>query len=265
MIDYQMENFAKIYDYRSNEHENWKVMPHIHEFSELVFTKLGVTTVYINGRKCMVPANHVLLVLPNQIHEYSAETDSTLRCCVFSNDFIPIFFQKMRGYELSDPVVDFSDRLELLKQLELTDKTNTMKICGLMNLICARFFEAAVLRKKTPDNHNLFSDAISFISQNFRKDITLKQVAKDLGYNEKYLSASLHSLTKMNFREFLVSYRIDYAKHLLAYDKENFMRISDVALESGFSSINSFNRCFKEVTGMTPSEYRKQEALLNVC
>jgi AraC-like DNA-binding protein len=68
----------------------------------------------------------------------------------------------------------------------------------------------------------------------------------------------------MNFREFLGSYRIDYAKHLLSDSKDPFIRILDVALESGFSSINSFNRCFKEVTGMTPSEYRKQEALLNM-
>lgn len=264
MIDYQMENFAKTYDYRSNEHENWKVMPHIHEFSELVFTKSGITTVYVNGHKYRVPENYALLILPNQIHEYSAETESTLRCCVFSNDFIPIFFQKMRGYELLDPVVNFSDQLDLWKSLEETDQTNIMKICGLMNLICARFFETAALGKKTTDDQKLFLEAISYISQNFRKDITLKQVAKALGYNEKYLSSSLHSLTKMNFREFLGSYRIDYAKHLLAYNKEGFMRISDVALESGFLSINSFNRCFKEITGMTPSEYRKQEALLNV-
>ena len=264
MIDYQIENFAKAYDYRSNNHVNWKVMPHIHEFSELVFTKSGVTTVYINGRKFLVPENYALLVLPNQIHEYSAETESSLRCCVFSNDFIPIFFQKTRGYELMDPVVDFSESLELLRDLEGLDKTNPMKICGLMNLICARFLENAVFCEKAADDHNLFSEAISYVSQNFRQDITLKQVAKELGYNEKYLSASLHALTKMNFREFLGTYRIDYAKHLLSDSKESSKRISDVALESGFSSINSFNRCFKAVTGMTPSEYQKQEALLNM-
>ena len=163
-----------------------------------------------------------------------------------------------------DPVVDFSESLELLMALEVTDKTNTMKICGLLNLICACFWENAVLCEKTADDHNLFSEAICYISQNFKQDITLKQVAKELGYNEKYLSASLHALTKMNFREFLGAYRIDYAKHLLAEKKESFMRISDVALESGFSSINSFNRCFKAATGMTPSEYQKREALLNI-
>ena len=163
-----------------------------------------------------------------------------------------------------DPVVDFSESLELLRALEGLDKTNTMKICGLMNLICAHFLEAAVFCEKTADDHKLFSEAISYISQNFKQDITLKQVAKELGYNEKYLSASLHALTKMNFREFLGTYRIDYAKHLLADRKESFKRISDVALECGFSSINSFNRCFKAVTEMTPSEYQKQEALLNM-
>ena len=258
MILYQTENFGKTYDYRSNTHENWKVVPHIHEFSELAFTKSGIMTVYINGHRFLVPEKHMILILPNQIHEYSAETSSTLRCCVFSNDFIPIFFQKTRGYELTDPVVDFSDCWQLFEALEETDTTDIMRISGLLNLICSRFLDAAELRRKGSDDHTLFSEVISYISQNFRQDITLKQIAKKLGYNEKYLSTSLHALTKMNFREFLASYRIDYAKQLLSGRRDSAMRISDVASESGFASINSFNRCFREVTGMTPSEYRRK-------
>ena len=49
-------------------------------------------------------------------------------------------------------------------------------------------------------------------------------------------------------------YRIEYAKKLITGNPS--YSISKTALESGFSAINTFNRSFKELTGMTPSEYR---------
>jgi AraC-like DNA-binding protein len=61
----------------------------------------------------------------------------------------------------------------------------------------------------------------------------------------------------MNFRTFLASYRVNFAKHLLRSKGARSLRISDIALQSGFSSINSFNRAFREITGVTPSEYRR--------
>ena len=83
MLVYQTENFGKHYDYRSNPHKNWVMPPHIHEFSEIAFTKEGVTTVILNGKKHVVPAGHMIFILPNQIHEYTDETPSVLRCAVF--------------------------------------------------------------------------------------------------------------------------------------------------------------------------------------
>ena len=97
---------------------------------------------------------------------------------------------------------------------------------------------------------------INYIADNFKSDITLKGIAKKMGYHEKYISSELHKLTNMNFRKFLSSYRIDYAKKLLK-DVNSDYTISHIAGECGFSSINTFNRVFKSLTGKTPGEYLK--------
>jgi len=81
-------------------------------------------------------------------------------------------------------------------------------------------------------------------------------MSKELGYHEKYLSSTLHSLTKMNFRTFLATYRINHAKSLL---KSSESTIAEIAMDSGFASLNTFNRVFKDITGTTPSEYRKRK------
>ncbi len=100
-------------------------------------------------------------------------------------------------------------------------------------------------------------DAIEYIAKNFKEDITLNFFAKKLGYHEKYLSSSLHELTGMNFRSLLHTYRINFAIDLLHENIGNKIRISDICMASGFSSINTFNRAFLAFTGKTPSEYQK--------
>jgi AraC-like DNA-binding protein len=253
MIVYQRENLGRHHDYRSNVHRDWVMPPHIHEYSELAFTKSGTSTVIVNGCKYLLPPHHLIFILPNQIHEYTDETASTLRCAVFSNDHIPIFFELLGDAWPENPVLDLSDHRELLEALDQSDPSDTLRICGLLNLICDTLLKSG---GRTPINvgkYSLYYEVIEYISQNFKEDIRLGALAKRLGYHEKYLSSALHALTGMNFRSFLASYRIDYAKHLL---RGRESRVSEVALQSGFSSINSFNRAFFAIVGMTPTQYR---------
>lgn len=49
--------------------------------------------------------------------------------------------------------------------------------------------------------------------------------------------------------------RIGYACKLLSTDKFN---ISQISIECGFDTITHFNRCFKRITGITPTEYKKK-------
>ncbi len=260
MILYQTENFGKQYEYRSNPHRNWVMPPHIHEFSELAYTKSGLTTVWVDGVKYTLPPYHLIFILPNQIHEYTDETHSLMRCAVFSNDHIPIFWEQMKDLQFVSPTVDLSAHRELLQALEKTVPTDTLRLCGLLNLICDALLRTAELVPRSPNRHAMFYEVIRYTSQNFREDIRLKDVAKRLGYHEKYLSSSLHSLTGMNFRTFLSSYRVNYAKELLLAKQTECLRISEVALQCGFSSINSFNRAFREITGMTPSDYCRRNS-----
>lgn len=262
MISYQTENFGNRYEYRSNPHNNYVVPPHIHEYSEIAFTKIGVTTVIIGGEKYLLPKDHLILIMPNQIHEYSDETSSNMRCCVFSNDHVPAFFERIRDMKPCSPIIDLSNDKNLLIELDRVNPSDTVKICGLLNLICDKFIKTHELIPRTEEKNEMFYEVIQYVSNNFREDIKLKDIAKKLGYHEKYLSSALHTLTGMNFRTFLSSYRINYAKKLLNSETAETLRISDVAMQCGFSSINSFNRVFMELTGTTPSKFKNKKAIL---
>jgi len=265
MITYHSENIGKSYNYKSNSHTNWVVPPHIHEYCEIAFTKQGETCVYIDKEKYIVPKNHLIFIGPNQIHEYSDETYSFMRCAVFSSDFVPIFHTTMEEKKFKNPVFDFSNHIWVLDELEKVDHSKPIKICGLLNIIADILLENGVVvsNSKNSPKHNSFQQIINFISSNFKKDIQLSDVARELCYHEKYLSSALHSLTGMNFRTFLALYRIDYSKKLLKNSSIKHMTISEIAMESGFSSINTFNRMFLKLTGVTPSQYKYNKQALN--
>ena len=137
-----------------------------------------------------------------------------------------------------------------------SDENSTVLRSGLLHLIFNELIKKSEFKERVRSNNSLYHSAINYIAENFRNDITLTDMAKSLGYHEKYLSSTLHSLTKLNFRSFLATYRINHAKNLLKGTEET---IAQIAMESGFSSLNTFNRVFKSITGKTPSEYRNSK------
>lgn len=259
MIIYQFENIGNAYDYKSNHHSDWYVPPHMHEYSEFVFTKKGVFNMMLDGIEYTVPENHLIFIGPNQLHECRSYATSMVTCVVFSNDFAPYFYSRTKGEKFENPVFDFSDNTDLITALDNTDSDKTLKICGLLNLILDNILENSSLvpNSKTDFNDNVFYLIINYISNNFTEDIHLSNVARDLGYHEKYLSSIIHSLTGVNFRTFLGMYRINYAINLMLNDQNT---IAEIATKSGFSSINTFNRMFLKIIGTTPSEYKREKS-----
>jgi len=75
-----------------------------------------------------------------------------------------------------------------------------------------------------------------------------------LGISRFAVSRLFHAQLGIHFVKYVRFLRINYAKELL---ERTDMNIVDISLESGFDCLRSFNRVFKEETGITPLRYRK--------
>jgi len=92
------------------------------------------------------------------------------------------------------------------------------------------------------------------------KDPNLKipHLARQIGTTEHTLRALINQrLGYRNFSDFLNQYRIEAVKTAFADPNTFDTPILSIALESGFNSLPPFNRAFKNITGQTPTEYRK--------
>lgn len=84
--------------------------------------------------------------------------------------------------------------------------------------------------------------------------ITLEKLAMSIGSNRSYVSSFINTEFKCNFREWINSLRIDYAKVRLLENPE--MTLEKIATDSGFSSSAYFCRQFQKHAHMTPTQWR---------
>lgn len=85
-------------------------------------------------------------------------------------------------------------------------------------------------------------------------DLSLTDIAMELGTNVTYISACINSQFGKSLPEYVASFRVAYARDLLRRYPEKTM--ADIAAESGFANEKSFFRTFKAHTGQTPGEFR---------
>ena len=101
--------------------------------------------------------------------------------------------------------------------------------------------------------YDRFNDIQQFISDNFRRDIPLTEVAGVAAMTVPAFCRYFKKVTGNTFINYLTNFRIVYACKLLGDDHST---IAEVAYDSGFNSLSQFNRAFRKVVGRTPTEYR---------
>lgn len=88
-------------------------------------------------------------------------------------------------------------------------------------------------------------------------DITLPQLAEELGYTRNQLSEIINKGTGKNFFDFINSYRVQVVKEDLKNPLKDHYTIIAIAFDAGFNSKATFNKAFKSIVGITPSQYKK--------
>jgi AraC-like DNA-binding protein/ligand-binding sensor protein len=97
--------------------------------------------------------------------------------------------------------------------------------------------------------------AKQYIQEHQAEDLRLEQVAKAVNMSHFYFCKMFRKVVGLNFTDYLARVRIEKAKNLLLNPN---LRVSEIAYEIGFQSLTHFNRVFKRILGLSPSDYRQQ-------
>ncbi|MGI6069228.1 MAG: response regulator transcription factor [Blautia sp.] len=96
--------------------------------------------------------------------------------------------------------------------------------------------------------------AKGYIDANYARELSLEEVAGEVGINSSYFSSLFKKEQGINFSDYLTEVRITKAKELL---EEGRLNVSEVGWAVGYKDQKYFSRLFYKLVGIKPSEYRK--------
>jgi AraC-like DNA-binding protein len=99
----------------------------------------------------------------------------------------------------------------------------------------------------------LYNDMVDYITHNIHSKLTVYQIAKHFGYNEKYISRMFSSITGLTLKQFILQKKAEEASFFLT---DTNLSIEEIAGKLGYSDSHNFTRSYKRQTGLAPTEYR---------
>ena len=98
-----------------------------------------------------------------------------------------------------------------------------------------------------------FNNLMEYIDDHYMEDLNLEEIAESTGFSKYHFSRLFKQYTGFTFCDYLCHRRIKVAEELLARPD---LSITEVALQSGFTSLSAFIRMFKQIKDCTPTEFR---------
>lgn len=114
-----------------------------------------------------------------------------------------------------------------------------------------------VAQKQQEKTDNVVDRAKEYIADHFLGEMSLDEMAKEVGISPYYLSKLFKEAEGVNYIDYVTRLRIDYAKEQLLGTEKS---IKEICLDSGYGDPNYFSRIFKKWTGSTPTEFRERRS-----
>lgn len=241
---------------------------HLHSDLEILYSEEGTFFVENEETKYTINSGDIILIGSCEPHKLSCEKE--VNGCIISLGFMFFGdeFAEMRNLHFDDPVLRNNEEIktqiseiQLLISREKTIASN-MEIRGRLYQIVSILLNGLTLSEKITNRQQerLFAvskiqNALDFVAMHYNENITVEQAAAVSGYEKSSFCRSFKNATNATFHSYLNAYRIKKARILLTESDDS---ISVISYRVGFSQHKNFCRLFKEINGLSPSEYRKK-------
>ncbi|HBF14841.1 MAG TPA: hypothetical protein DDW30_04005 [Clostridiales bacterium] len=256
MLTHQTQNtvFGETYNvYRYRERSFY---PHFHKSYELAYLTGGSARFTVSERDYPLTSGDFVMVLPFEPHSFSVSGDGELTVTVFSAGLVPTFSRMTQGMRGETAVFRCGEATRAFFEAGITATAEApitevprgaalLEVGARLSAVCADYLRAVPLHP-CEQSTELLARIPEYIDCHFREDISVGSAAKALGYSESRLSAVIRDHLHIPFKALVNQARFEYASRLLA---DGSASITEIALESGFQSVRTFNRVFRALSG----------------
>ena len=261
---------------------------HRHEYIQIIYVSKGKLTHVINNNSFEVIKGDIFVIPPYVPHTIFSCDGQPFE--IIEYEFVPEFINEKFSAKFEDssffdfaylepflvveqqlkPRLNLSGTLQLTvekilgqiieeyqtrnRDFELIIKALTMQLL----ILVGREFKKDINANQSSciflKHQEALSKAIHYIEENSGESISFSDVARVALLSPSYFRYLFRQMTDKTFTEYLNDIRIRKAIDLLKSHPES--HVLDVCYEVGFNNINHFNRIFKQITGVSPKNYK---------
>ncbi len=232
--------------------------PHFHKEIEMIYVRRGGCVAHGDRFCARMQEGDLFISFPNQIHYYESCQIGDYYLGIFSPDIFFSLREVLHDQYPKQNVISLSREDPLRELLERSaSRRGEYRRCAMagdLHLIMSELLPRLNLKPRASGENSSLKSLLEYCAASYRSDLSLDDAAEALHLSRYHLSHLINTKLGMGFNAYINTLRVNAASTLLS---STSMRTTDVAGEVGFGSIRSFNRAFREVTGMSPLDYRK--------
>lgn len=211
--------------------------------------------------------------VPHVFKSDSDKSDESIMCSLFfkKDSFGKHFFELtdmtetkefFKGSEYGLKVLSKKQKItkqfnKLSHQNKIERVATLLKILNLISTAESTPLSSFVYKKRyTDDEGKRMNDVFEYAMEKFYEPITLEEIADKAHMNKNSFCRYFKKRTNKTFFQFLIEIRIENACKLITSSPD--LSIAMISEQCGFGTIANFNRKFKEIKGLTPTDYRRQ-------
>jgi AraC-like DNA-binding protein len=252
------------------------IMPHWHAQVEVNYLIRGMVHYQMNGHQIRFDAGDMCLFWGGQPHQMDESSEDSL----YAGAHLPLVYffrlrlpdsissRLMRGETLVTSATDAADTENFARWFRYVRSNDPAKGKHAVEELLLRLeriaFEPYTMlpdmskggQSDQPQPHVSRSIAriCDFIAANFLHDIDSVHIARAADLHPKYAMNLFKRSTGMTLNKYVNLLRLSHAQAMLMGDDVNVLQ---VAMDSGFGSISAFNKSFRHIAGMSPSDFRR--------
>lgn len=261
-----------------NDEHHGKTGLHSHEFFELVFIERGVALHSHEGSTQVLTTGDVFVILPGEAHSYISANNTALYNCLFTAealkgaekcieelDGLRFLLRGRTGFvKLHAGLAEMQEIQVTLERL-IWERLNKpagweLKLKSLFTGLLVAYARLhgtnALAEEGAGANFNRIMKAVSFIEDNYTRDVPVEEVSEAAGLSAGYLSRQFKGVLGTSPSEYARNFRMAKAAELLREEGRSVAEVSDAM---GFADISLFSRQFRQVTGLSPTGFRKNK------
>lgn len=248
--------------------KSYRFEMHKHQEYEINYINVGCCVMKIHNEYVPLKAGDCIIINPYVRHSFMVDMSNA--CCITQLEYsvtvpkelegkIPVLDQtgiytKVVSCENLCKALENVSRI-FREQTEENEYTSAQLELALAQMYVV-FSEQYIKMKEEEDSelHVVVGKVIRYINDHIEEELNVEEISRKYHVSDRYIRKYCNKYLGMNCTTYITMLRIAKAKELLWNSSKS---ITDIAMQTGFSSSQYFSRVFRKYAGMTPADYRE--------